>query len=1182
MLGTITLTVGQPDGVSVAQKEDNSETMETIADEQPAQVNGEKVEKEAPEANDVTHVEEKATDEKPDETGEVGFKKIFRFGGFKFTLKKDKSEEKDPVKLLTVKDKDGEAVDGSDETPAELENGIVEEKVSPAAETEVAAKDTDHDGETANGVADAAETADEAVKDEVSEKEAESSPPPQETALSPFRKLFSTGLFSNLRKKSSIKRTKEEEEKEAAGQGEAAKTEDGGDKPEAEPDSKEDATVCQEKEKTQEETPASAQEPKPEPASDSEATSDSPASDETKPEEEEKSPVEVTSDSELVSSQEKAKSQGSPLKKLFNGTGLKKRSSKSKKGKKDTEAKLTESGEQSTELQSSTESAEAAKAESGASSSPEKSGERPAEAEGAQAEDAEGEVVTDGEKKKEGVVVWSSFKKLVTPKKRVKRPSESDDEVTGEKAAKSATLSSSESAPLADGGVEEEETKEAKEEKPCEGENAQEKLLSSTEEPKKKMDTSVSWEALMCMGGPKKRTRKTSDSDDEETKIEEESAPAAEDGKREEKNEEGAEDPQNAEVDGEASPAPETSAAPERESAWDTLKRMVMPKNKAKSEEKAEESAADQVQAESELPKDESSFSLRKLFPGLRKKKVEKQASTESEEDSDTPAVVPLSEYDTQQEVVREEPAATEETATLAEVASEERTPSWIAATVDQGDEQHDQLSDITEEAENVATPKSVDTDNVEDESEEVAPPKPPGRRLSIAEIAQAPSAETTSNETQGPKTEEARESLAPVEAQMGEIPAVTTPICQDPPVVSAAEEFEAPLEQAVSKTNHLFESHAREEAVAICTGLGTKEIAKVALEKPASPITECLSVVTHALTTTELLVQDDACELGKAVATQDALLNAQVQQERSAEIDQVGISEELIADVQTAAATREPEPPSAEVGSTLQAVEDAVTPAADFNNGDVEKDQRQALACETAAPSQEACIIKECTVLVSPPSSEPEDAANEEDSQKIEAQSSVIAQSVIQDAVDKVSVGAKSPESATPIKAVQAEMTTEKKTYFAASEYETLPIEVAEILQPSVLGEGKPEVGLKNAVEVDASEELLVEEQAVEMGGATQTNSKLQAVEEEMEEEKKIRVPVQVVLQTAQVMEGESVEEEALEEIASNGLTDGDRSEEERTPSKCAEVMAQVMEVIEEAVKEIQPASSTEVTPAS
>nr|XP_061807019.1 A-kinase anchor protein 12-like [Nerophis lumbriciformis] len=1227
MLGTITLTVGQPDGVSVAQKEDTSETMDTIADEQAPQVNGEKVEKESPDANDITPVEEKAAEEKPNETGEVGFKKIFRFVGFKFTLKKDKSEEKDPVKLLTVRDKDGEVVNGLDEPPkdesnAEGENGIAEEKVSPDTETEVT-KDTTN-AETPDGAADAAEATDEAVKDEVTEKEEESSPPPQETTLSPFRKLFSTGLFSNLRKKSSIKRTKEEEDKEAAGEDEAAKTEEGGDKPEAEQETKEEATVCQEKEKAEEEAPASPDEAKPEPTSESEVTADSPASDETKQEEEkaeeEKSPVEVTSDSELVSSQEKVKPQGSPLKKLFTGAGLKKRSSKNKKSKKDTEAKLTESGEQSAELQSSTESTEAAKADSGPSS-PEKSGEHVVEAEG---EEIEGEVVSDGEKKKEGVVVWSSFKKLVTPRKRVKRPSESDDEVTSEKAAKSATLSSSESAPLADKGVEE----EAKEEKPSEdeskAENTEEKLVSSTEEPKKKMDTSVSWEALMCMGGPKKRTRKTSDSDDEETKIDEESAPAAEEGKQEEKNEEGAVNIQNVEAEGEGSSSPEPpTSPPEKESAWDTLKRMVMPKSKAKSEEKTEEST-EQVQTETEVPKDESSFSLRKLFPGLRKKKVEKQASTDSEEDSDTPAVVPLSEYETKPE------EQTVETTSVAKVSSEERTPSWIAATGEQGDDKHDQLSDITEEAENVATPKSVDTDNVEDDTEEqiAALPKSRGRKLSVAEVAQAPPAETTSNETQGLKTEKAQESVAAIEAEISEIPPVTTSICEDPPIVTATEEFEPPLEQAVTNTHHLLESHARDKAVAICTGLGTKEIAKLALEKPATEITECVSVVTDALST-EVLVEEDSLQLEKAIVTEDALLNVQVQQVRSTEIEPVQILEKEVLDVQTAGNTCEPVPPAIATVNTLldpQTVESAtnVTPTVELQNGEVENNNEFEHARQTITPNEEVCVIKETVVLISPPSdiSELEDATklngNEEESSQIEAQSSVIAQSVIQDAVDKVSVQPKTPESSAPMTPVQAMMTTEKeiefpaetavitdtpvtnekskeKPLFVALECESVPIEVTKILDPSVLGDEKPEESLKKVVEVNASEEFVIVEEVVEIIGEGQINNKLEAVKEELEEEKpqpevkEIHHPVQMVLNSAQVVEEESFQEEAVEEIGSNGLADGqgdrpaseDLQAEERTPSKCAEVMAQVMEVIEEAVKEIQPVS-TEITPAS
>ncbi|XP_019745158.1 A-kinase anchor protein 12b isoform X2 [Hippocampus comes] len=1260
-----TLTeVGQPDGVSVAQKEDTSETMDTIADEQAPQVNGDKVEKESPESNDIAPVEEKAAEEKPDETGEVGFKKIFRFVGFKFTLKKDKSEEKEPVKLLTVKDKDGEVVNGSDE-PAKVEaanageNGTAEEKEAPDTEDEVT-KDANN-AETPEGPADAAETSDEAVKEEGAEKEGEASPPPQEAALSPFRKLFSTGLFSNLRKKSSIKRTKEEEDREAVGEDQV---EEAHQKPEAVQETKEEGLITEEKEKAEEETPASPQEDKPEPSSESEVITDSPtaASDETKPEEEkpkeEKAPAEVTSDSELTASQEKVKPQGSPLKKLFTGAGLKKLSTKNKKSKKDTEVKLTESGEQAAELQSSTESTEVAKADSGPSS-PEKSGEHAVEAEGAQSDstqEAEREVVSDGEKKKEGIVAWSSFKKLVTPKKRVKRPSESDDEVTGEKAAKSATLSSSESASLADKDVEE----EAKEDKPSEDEskteNTEEKLVSSTEEPKKKMDTSVSWEALMCMGGPKKRTRKTSDSDDEETKIEEENpAPAAEDGKQEDKTEAAVVNSQSVEGEdgGASSPEPLTSP-PERESAWDTLKRMVMPKSKAKTEEKTQESA-EQVQPESEAPKDESSFSLRKFFPGLRKKKAEKQASTESEEDSDTPAVVPLSEYDAQNEVAQEQPA--EESASVAQASSEERSPSWIAAMVERGDDQHDQLSDITEEAENIATPKSVDTDNAEDDD---LPPKPEGRKLSVAEIAQAPPSETTTSDPEGPSDENTQECVAAIQAEISEVPPMTSAICEDAPVTIASEECEPPLQNADSKSLRLLEPHIQTEAVAICTGLETKEIAEVSFEKPAAPITECVSVITDALST-EVLVEDESLKVEEAVVTEDALLSAQVQQVNDVEIEPTENSQIEALDVQTAEESREPEPAGGGIVNTLLAPQvaetaadvandapiDSVTPTVEvpvfLQNGEdtepsVKTIREEALACEIAAPSEQVCVITQSVVLVSSPCadqvttpnvSESEDAietsGDNAECGEIEAQSMIIAQSVVQDVMDKVLEQPKTPETPTTHTATpaQAVMTTEEeieisaespvitdtpipltkektavKPLFVATQCETVPIEVAEILDGSAAEDEKSEGGLKKAVEVTASEEFVVEEEVVEIIGESQTDDKLEAVKEETEEEKpqpeekEIHMAVQVVLQTAQMVEEESIQEETVEEFGSNGPVDGkgdrpasEQSEshpaEERTPSKCAEVMAQVMEVIEEAVKEIQPASA-EITPAS
>ncbi|KAG7509210.1 A-kinase anchor protein 12 isoform X2 [Solea senegalensis] len=926
MLGTITLTVGQPDAVS--QKEEATENTVSTQEEVAPQVNGEKVEKESPDANDISAVEETAGEEKPDDATEVGFKKIFRFVGFKFTLKKDKSEEKDPVKLLNVKDKDEEKV--SDEPTKEEEEAVAAEEKSTAEEKEAdteaptleagVAEDTTDKAETTDAPAEesAAENTDEAVKEEGAEKEAETS---QETTLtmSPLKKLFSTGLFSNLRKKTSIKKTRDEEDKEAAAEEKteetAAEVEEKEVTVEAEQQIKEDASVTPEEEKSEatpeSETPALTA-----------AITDESKQEEEKVEastEEEKAPAEVTSEAELLSSQEKAKPQGSPLKKLFTGAGLKKLSTKKQKTKKDTESKLTESGEQAAEqLQSSTDSAEAPKAESGPSS-PEESGEHVIAVEVTQNEssqEADAEVTSDGEKKKEGIIAWSSFKRLVTPKKLVKRSSDSEDEATGEKPAKSATLSSSESAALTDNSVEE----EAKEEKPTEEEpktENTEKLVSSTEEPKKKMDTSVSWEALMCMGGTKKRTRRTSDSDDEETKVEEEAAAVetAVEEEQEAKTEADAANSQNTESEAEVVSSPEpVSSPPERESTWDTLKRMVMPKNKAKVEEKPEDNG-NQVQSDSEAPKDESSFSLRKFFPGLRKRKVEKQDSTEQgEEDSDTPAVVPLSEYDEQVEATQEAPA--ESALVESTGSSEDRAPSWISATIEDAENQHDQLSDIPEEAENAATPKSADTDLADDEIQDDATTSPRalggrGRRLSTAEVASvapAPDAEAT---LVPPKsiTQCATEVMEAAEVHVSEISPQTSVAVEDVllNVASEKNEFEPQTETSETKTNTILQVHARDEAMAICTGLGTKTIAKVALEKPAVPLIEDMAVVRDALST-EVLVEEIPAGQEQATATEDLLLKAQVQEVATTDLEPCVNSVVESVDIKTAAESQEPE----------------------------------------------------------------------------------------------------------------------------------------------------------------------------------------------------------------------------------------------------------------------------------
>ncbi|XP_056151072.1 A-kinase anchor protein 12b isoform X2 [Lampris incognitus] len=996
MLGTITLTVGQPDSVSVVQKEEAPETMNAIQGEEPPQVNGEKVEKEFSDANDITAVEEKAAEEKPDEANEVGFKKIFRFVGFKFTLKKDKSEEKDPVKLLTVKDKEGQEVsvieptdDAKEKASSAEEEVMIEENVeTSAAETDVA--EEMEEATTTKVPAEGAEDEDVAkeAKEEVAEKESETSPPSQEVAQSPFRKLFTGGLFSNLRKKASIKKSKEEEEKETVAEEETAEAEETteaveeeGEKIEVEQESKEEpqaTTPAEEKPELTPELEVAA------PAAEA-SIADEPAPAEEKAEvaaEEEKVPVEVTTETELLSSQEKAKPQGSPLKKLFAGAGLKKLSTKKQKSKKDAEAKITESGEQATEqLQSSTDAAESQKPDSGASS-PEDSGEHDIDAVTNQAEpsqEPEGDVPSDGEKKKDGIIPWSSFKKLVTPKKRVKRSSESEDEATGEKPVKSATLSSTESAVFTDKCGEEEE--EAKEEKPADEEpktENTEKLVGSTEEPKKKMDTSVSWEALMCMGGAKKRTRRTSDSDDEETKIEEEATSATgEEGKQDEEEVKTVESPvitaQEDQVEGEVVSSPEPLASPpERESAWDTLKRFVMSKNKPKVEEKTEEKT-DQTLSDSEMPKEESSFSFRKLFPGRRKKKVEKQSSADQgsgEEESDTPAVVPLSEYDAEQSEAKEVETATP-AAVQTIVSSEDRSPSWIPALVEDVDDKYDPLSDIPEEAENAATPKSAETTIADDEIESQPGLSPAAfgkacseRRLSTAEVkpvVPSPPVETTSV-PQEPRSEDAEIIVEGIAEQVSEIPCQTSVVVEDVPVhVATVEtEYEPPIEHTESKTKTILKPHLQEEAMAICTGLGTKEIAKTAQEKPVMPTAESVAVISDALCT-EVLVEEKTLPSEEATVSMDSVFEAQVNHVEVAELESTPENLEGTCKIQTANESYEPEIEKIALVTTLPEQSEIVQPPS------MDENSPKGIAVNLTTPTAEAPVITETVEITLP-----------------------------------------------------------------------------------------------------------------------------------------------------------------------------------------------------------------------
>ncbi|XP_056115896.1 A-kinase anchor protein 12b isoform X2 [Rhinichthys klamathensis goyatoka] len=956
MLGTITLTVGQTDTIS--QKEDSPETIEVHQEEVTPQVNGEKGDDSA-NANEITTAEEKVVEEKQEETNEVGFKKIFRFVGFKFTLKKDKNEKTEPVQLLTVKEAESgadAAAEEKKEEPATEENKSVEDKSPETTEkeqeattedvTDKAEKPTDQTVvDTPSETEKASDGATEKSAEEmgtISEKEPESevstelptSPPSQETQ-SPFKKFFTQGIFSNLRKKTSFKKPKDEEQvKEKSAEEDIKETEETADGvvegiEEAKVDEEKEPAEGEQVEKLSEtvETAAEStstetektQDLKLEAETTSEAetltqteTAEAPAAetvDESQPIDDAKPTSdkpdgsdEVTTEAEILSSQEKAKAQGSPLKKLFTGAGLKKLSSKKQKSKKEAESKQTELSEQAAEnIQSSTESAEPQKPDSGASS-PEESGEHlvgeVTQAEVAQAVEPDGEPVTsDSEKKKDGILPWSSFKKLVTPKKRVKRPSESEDEAPGDK-PKSSTLSSTESAVFDEKTDEpkpsEEVPSESKEESQAESkaEPKVEKPEPVAEESKRKMDTSVSWEALICVGSAKKRARKTSDSDDEEPKIEEEVQKSGEEQTKT------AESPlvSSGEADHEnlaSSPEPEEELV----STWESFKRLVTQRKKPKAEDKSDEaSGPEQTTSDSEIPKEESSFSLRKLIPRRKKKSDGKQEQVSSdvgsaEDDSDTPAVVPLSEYDNEPsetvavkaEEVKQESAPVTQTKAIAE----DRSPSWISTTVENVEDETEgkQLSDIPEEGDTAATPKSTDNTIAEDIVELTSEAVTALEQVEETEMVSAVSRVTASPVTSGETTPVPGDGVEKTDVVLQEA-VETISVTESAIAVTMTKEQENVVgvitdallgESDIKEEKTVLVAHKKTEATAVCTGLDTSEIKAVKKESlNQKPSVESVTVVTQALVTA-LAIEDKTQEPEKVSVTEDKVHEAQM-----------------------------------------------------------------------------------------------------------------------------------------------------------------------------------------------------------------------------------------------------------------------------------------------------------------
>ncbi|ELK26485.1 A-kinase anchor protein 12, partial [Myotis davidii] len=699
---------------------------------------------------------EELTQPAESQTNDVGFKKVFKFVGFKFTVKKDKSEKSDTVQLLTVRKEEGEGAGesegaGDHQEPSReageathKENELKQSTESPEKplQPEQSSTEISLQAEPGQAAEEGKDGEEKQEKEPTKSPDSPTSPVASETA-SPFKKFFTQG-WAGWRKKTSFRKPKEDEleasekkkeqETERVDAEEKEKTGDTSEKlatseqpqPREATESVHDARLSAEYEKVElpsegqgqappeersaplateifdekveivaevhvstaenaEEQKAEVEETEePQPAETLAKTNAgpqaaeppvcAPGGDHTQPPEpgpEEQAlsaqPEGIVSEVEMLASQERVKVQGSPLKKLFTSTGLKKLSGKKQKAKRGGDE---EPGEQQAAQADSPDSPDEHKGESSASS-PEEPEEITCLEKGiAEAHpDGEGEegATSDGEKKREGVTPWASFKKMVTPKKRVRRLSESDKEEELEK-AKSATLSSTESAAS---------------EMPEEGKGHGEE--PKPEEPKRKVDTSEH-------------------------------------------------DP------GQGSSSPEQAGSPsegEGVSTWESFKRLVTPRKKSKSklEEKTEDpgpgAGVEHSAAEVEPGKEESWVSIKKFIPGRRKKRpdgkqdhatAEDAGPTEvNEDDSDVPAVVPLSEYDAverekteaQEAQKREETAEQKGAVSVSEELSkslvhtvtvavvdgaravthmEERSPSWISASatgpLEQADEE--------------------------------------------------------------------------------------------------------------------------------------------------------------------------------------------------------------------------------------------------------------------------------------------------------------------------------------------------------------------------------------------------------------------------------------------------------------------------------------------------------------
>ncbi|RXN33893.1 A-kinase anchor 12-like protein [Labeo rohita] len=431
---------------------------------------------------------------------------------------------------------------------------------------------------------------------------------------------------------------------------------------------------------------------------------------------------------------------------------------------------------------------------------------------------------------------------------------------------------------------------------------AEEELVAdvSPQESKKKSDTTVSWEALICGGSAKKRARKTNE---EETPD------------KGEEYEKTTDSPLGSSIEGDydhlTSSNEQTVSPAEGEvgSTWKTFKKMVTPKRKIRT---GESGTPEQIPSDSEMNKDEP-FSMKKLIPGHKKRKSEarkEQTSSDEatqetgDEDDETPAIIPLSEYEiiepeslkevNEQRVeitiehempemtsqVLEQDTSTNVVPKIAAKVPINTGPAVIHGLPEDFEElteflsKHQQLSDIPEEGiieESIETPVSSaewttqdDTlaeDIVELTADAVTAPEPASEQFigdDTTEMVSAVSQLTESPKSSGHVTPVSAEYgiqtsdviLQEAIQSIGMTPSVQSVTTKDESQESLAVSFSPYVVQSSTlEETKVLVAHKKTEATAICIGLVSQEIEPVEEHLPA-PLVEAIPEVSDAVPT--------------------------------------------------------------------------------------------------------------------------------------------------------------------------------------------------------------------------------------------------------------------------------------------------------------------------------------------